>query len=81
MLFFIYVGGGVKLYQINLSNGMVIWCANKTEAISEAKLQAIKEMSTTGVAIKYDITPVTVPLLKPQFLDWINNNFGGYQNV
>ena len=70
----------MKIYQINTSAGQVVWAGTYTKAMEVATELATKN-EALGATSMYEITQVVVPLLKPDFLEWLNNNFGGYQNV
>jgi hypothetical protein len=71
----------MKIYRVIVSTGIVFWCANATKANEEGKICAIKQMAMTGEPVTFTVDPVVVPLLKPDFLIWMNENYGGYQNV
>ncbi len=70
----------MKIYQVNFGDGSINWYTNNTEA-TEAGNAYVESKNKTGVNGEFAITPIEVPLLKPQFLEWLNAMFGGPQNV
>jgi len=71
----------MKIYQINMSTGEVFWVSNQAEAAETGNALVEKKSSATGQSVTYDVTPIEVPLLKPQFLDWLNAMFGGLHDA
>lgn len=70
----------MKIYQINTSAGEIMWEGTYTSAMNKAMELALKH-EKMGVKFTYEITTIEVPLLKPDFLEWLNRMFGGHQNV
>lgn len=70
----------MKIYQINTSSGQVMWVGTQSEASDEAN-RLVEKSNNMGVPMTCEITVMEVPLLKPDFLKWLNSMFGGYLNV
>lgn len=69
----------MKIYQVNFSDGRIHWYSNNTEAGEYGNLY-VEELGKVGKSGDYEVVPVEVPLLKPQFLEWLNAMFGGDQH-
>lgn len=69
----------MKIYQVNFSDGRIHWYSNNTEAGEFGNLY-VEELNKVGKNGDYEVIPVEVPLLKPQFLEWLNAMFGGEQH-
>lgn len=69
----------MKIYQVNFSDGRTHWYSNNTEASEFGNLY-IAELGNIGKSGDYEVLPIEVPLLKPEFLAWLNGMFGGEQH-
>lgn len=69
----------MKIYQVNFCDGNVHWYSNNTEA-NEYGVLYLEELSKVDKVGNYIVQPIEVPLLKPEFLEWLNGMFGGVQH-